>query len=118
MPDLVAFNDVVGYIEVVSFDRVTEADIQGSIVRIVELSHEHGCNRVFVDATGQSTMPSTLEILRVFSDFPLHIKVAIFFQKGQVTQSDLQFVETVSLNRDRMIRIFSTRQAAISWLVK
>ena len=115
MPDYIIFNENLSLIEIDSTGIVLKEDIQKSIERVNQLSLS-GINRVLVDTTKQIKLPSTFDVFEIFSMFPRGIKVALLVSKNQSTFGDINFAETVAMNRGISVRVFETREESLSWL--
>ena len=116
MPDEVRLNRELDIIEVESFGVVTREDISGSIQQIQRIQEETGVNRLLVDTTRQKTLPDAIEIFEIFSVYPREIRTALLVDKSQATARDVEFVETVALNRGKHMQVHYDREKALRWL--
>ena len=116
MPDKVSFNKELEIIEVESFGEVTGLDISNSIQQIKEIQQDSGVDRLLVDTTRQQTLPSPIEIVEIFSAYPRNLKTALLVDASQATVDDVEFVETVAVNRGKNIQLHYDREKALRWL--
>lgn len=116
MPDKVQLNESLGIIECQSYGEVTVADIAGSIAQARQIQSQTGINRMLVDTTRQQSLPSTIEMLEIFSRYPRDLKTALVVDASQVTADDVEFVETVGVNRGKNMRLHFDRERALRWL--
>lgn len=116
MPDEVRFNREQNVIEVKSYGVVTKADISNSIKLIQQIQQETGVDKLLVDTTGQESLPNAIEIFEIFSVYPGEIKTALLVNKSQTTADDVEFVETVALNRGKSMQVHYDRELALRWL--
>jgi hypothetical protein len=116
MPDEVRLNEEMGIIEVNSYGVVTKDDILGSIEKIQQIQSESGIDKLLVDTTRQETLPSPIEIFELFSVYPREIKTALLVNTSQTTAKDVEFVETVALNRGKHMKVVHDREQALQWL--
>ena len=118
MPDEVRFNQELNLIEVRSFGVVTKSDIVGSIEKIRQIQEDTGVNRLLVDTTAQETLPNPIEIFEIFSAYPREIRTALLVKRTQTTAKDVEFVETVALNRGKTVRLHDDLEQALEWLAE
>lgn len=116
MPDKVRLNEELDIIEVHSYGEVTGDDISSSIRQIREIQQASGVSRLLVDTTQQESLPSVFEILEIFSRYPREIKTALLVDRSQQTAHDVEFVETVGVNRGKKIQLHYDRAKALRWL--
>jgi hypothetical protein len=116
MPDEVRLNGEIGIIEVESHGVVTKEDITSSIRQIQQIQEETGISRLLVDTTRQDILPGPIEIFEIFSVYPREIKTALLVDRSQATARDVEFVETVALNRGKQVRVCYDREEALRWL--
>lgn len=116
MPDEVIVDQALGIIKVRSFGVVTRDDIAGSIEQILQIQEETGFDRLLVDTTEQQVMPDPVDIFELFSTYPGKIKTALLLDRSQATAKDIEFVETVALNRGKAVKIHLDLEQALLWL--
>jgi hypothetical protein len=117
MPEEVSILEDLGIIQVDSFGEVTEGDLLASMEEVLAIHRERGFSKVFVDASRETSLPST---------FPLHQFGAVLSEDGMVlkiaavisdtVREDLRFLETVTQNRGMQLKLFDTREEALAWL--
>ena len=116
MPDKIRVNEDRGIIEVQSYGVVTKEDIAESINKIQQIGKTKGIKKILVDTTKQETMPSTVDVFEIFSNFPRGFRLATLIQRSQATAEVLRFVETVGVNRAFPVKIFYEKDQALQWL--
>ena len=103
-------------VEVRSYGVVSREDMAASIASVQDIADAEGITNVLVDATAQESMPSTLDIFDLFSNHPGGVAVAVVGTK-QPTAGDLEFAETVAVNRGIRIKVFPSPADAEKWLL-
>lgn len=116
MPDKIKINEESGIVEIISFGAVSKRDIESSIAKTNQINEEIGINKVLVDTTEQDSMPNTFDIFSLFSQFPRDLRVALLANQDQPTSQEILFSETVAVNRGLTVRVFKSREEALSWL--
>ena len=116
MPDKVLLNEELEIIEVQSYGEVTGVDISNSIRQIVEIQRDSDIDKLLVDTTRQETLPSPIEIVKIFSAYPRDLKTALLVNASQATVDDVEFVETVAVNRGKRIQMHYDQEKALRWL--
>lgn len=116
MPDKVRLNEEAEIIEVQSYGDITAADLSKSIQQILEIQQTSGVDRLLVDTTQQESLPSTIEIVEIFSHYPRNLKTALLVDTAQATAQDVEFVETVAINRGKKMQLHYDREKALRWL--
>ena len=116
MPDKIHLNEDKQIIEVESYDEVSKEDIAHSISLIREVFIEKQFSKILVDTRRQTTMPDTMGIFELFSDFPREYRLAIIIKPGQPTEEALIFAENVGRNRGVSMKLFEDKESAMKWL--
>lgn len=116
MPENVSINQDLGIIEVNSYGKVTGKTLDASLKEVINLEKETGINRILVDTTQQTEMPSVMTLYNFANELPRNIRFAIVVSEGQDTKEDQDFFETVARNRGFSVREFTNRTDAIHWL--
>ena len=116
MPDEVRYNQELKIIEVESYGDVTRDDILGSIEKIKRIQTDTGVDKLLVDTTRQEKLPDSVDIFEIFSAYPRTIKTALLLNPTQATAEDVEFVETVALNRGKKMKALDDRERALQWL--
>ena len=117
MPETITFNRELGIIEVDSYGEVTSEDSQASLALLEQLLRETGTNLVLSDTRRQEATPSTIDVFQFGSQLPRSIRLAVIVSAEQPTADDVSFVSDVAANRGVEIKIFSTREEALKWLL-
>ena len=119
MPEAVCIDRQHNIIVIDSRDHVGEEDLLQSLESVLRIVREDpDLKKVMVDATHQSSLPSTMALYGFASELARRtqcMKHAIVVSKEQ-SSKDLRFIETVAQNRGVIIGIFSSREDALSWL--
>lgn len=76
----------------------------------------HGSVQLLVDARDQETTPTISEIYFFGKSWAPRIRTAILV--GEATTQEQEFLETVALNRARIMRIFDDEEDALNWLAQ
>jgi hypothetical protein len=119
MPDKVTVREDLQIIQVDSYGDVTANDLMQSMETVMNIQRERGISKVFVDATKQTSMPSTMPVFEFGSKLAqnagaLRFAVAVL----QNTKEKVGFLETVARNRGAQFKIFDSTEAALAWLMK
>lgn len=83
------------------------------------LLKEHDCWRLLNDMREVKKLPSVVDIYNLprlvgESEFPQQAKRAVVFSKDE---KDYQFLETVSVNRGQLLKVFDDIDDALAWLL-
>ncbi|MFH1754416.1 MAG: hypothetical protein ABIA59_01825 [Candidatus Latescibacterota bacterium] len=120
MPEDITLDKKNKIIIVTSWGDVTFTDVKGSRDKIYQMYEETGIDKVLVDARKQTSFLKALEtydITEGSSDLDFkskRIKWAVVPSKK--TRKELRFLETASLNRGLIVKLFDTMEEAIQWL--
>ena len=116
MPEDVTINNELGIIEIDSYGDITEEILYTSVKKIKQIRGKTGINKVLVDTTGQSSMPSAISLYTFGNNIPHLFKYAIVVSEMQSTKKDQDFFEAVAINRGFKVQEFITKDEAIEWL--
>jgi hypothetical protein len=117
MPEEVSILEDLGIIRVDSYGEVTEGDLLASMEEVLAIHKERGISRVFVDASRETSLPSTLPLHHfgsVLSQDAMVLKIAV--SASAAVHDVLRFLETVTQNRGMQVKIFENREEALAWL--
>ena len=117
MPETVRIDREHGVILVDSSHQVGEDDLRRSLESVLQIAHHQGLNKVMVDATGQTSLPSIMALYGFASELSSrarNLKHAIVV--SEQSPEDIRFIETAAHNRGVTIQIFSSQDDALSWL--
>ena len=117
MPDKVTVLEDKGIILVETYGKVTEKDIKESLKKVVEIQQITGLKDLLVDATNQTSLPATFPLFDFGSKLAATLRgtrIAIVSSPG--THMDLEFLETVIVNRGGQIKVFNSFEDAYAWL--
>ncbi|OVE74222.1 hypothetical protein BVX94_01000 [bacterium B17] len=117
MPDKVTTREDIKAIYVESYDVVTGEDLMNSMQLIANLKEQTGYNKIYVDASKQTSMPDTTSIFEfgaTVTKVLFGMKMAIF--TSPTTRDDVAFLEDVAGNRGAIIRLFDSEEDALEWL--
>ncbi len=118
MPDEISIDKALGIVRINSYGLVSKSDIAESIAKVSRIFEVEGISKIIVDTTRQDSAPSTTSIYDLFSTFPSHLMAAILVHASQPTVEDQRFIELVSMNRGKLIRLFTSEKEAMAWLGK
>ena len=118
MPTNIHVNNTLGIVEATTSGHLTTEKIQADIDNMMKLSEENQVFKFLLDATGVLTAPTLSETFQRFASFPRQYKQAVVMKQSQPTAEDARFIETVAYNRGILIRVFETREAALTWLME
>ena len=117
MKGTVTANRSLGIIEVISDGGDVTIDDLIEQKRAVELAaQDFGLRKVFVDASAENSLPSTVTILDFFANLPGTRVYAMYSRETQSSHDKMQFAETVGVNRNVAIRHFTDKTEALAWL--
>jgi len=117
MPEEISLCEKTGIIYITSRGKIEEKDLLQSFESVLKISKDRANCRVLLDAREQTGLPN-LAVLFNFgnklSEQFRHFKHAIVV--SEKSPNDLKFIETVSRNRGTNMKIFSSKEQALSWL--
>ena len=116
MPETVRVSNELGIIEVRSFDDVSLADVDNSLMEIEGIRKETGVDKVLVDAREQISMPGMADVFQIASSLPNSLRIAFLLSEGQSTEEDIRFVATLAANGGVAVQAFSFKDEALQWL--
>jgi hypothetical protein len=117
MPEALSIDSEYGVILIDSFDHVEKDDLSQSLELALQIANDQGLNKIMVDATRQTSLPSIMPLYSFASELSRRacgLKHAIIV--AEQSRKDMRFIETVAGNRGAIIQIFSSRDDALSWL--
>lgn len=117
MPETVCVYKQHDVILIDSLDNVGETDLMQSLESVLQIVRDQGLNKIMVDTTHQTSLPSTIALYSFASELSRqarNLKHAIVTTEQSL--KDIQFIETVGQNRGVSIHLFSSRDEALSWL--
>jgi hypothetical protein len=111
----------MGIILVTCRGEVTRNDLDKDRQAISRINREMGIDRVLVDATAAVKAPSELPLYEhgrslAENGIPRSIRYAILVSRD--VEEDVRFLETTSRNRGVDMRVFKSRDEALSWLME
>ena len=119
MPERVTVREDLQIIQIDSYGEVTADDLRGSLDAVFGIRQERGFTKVFVDASRETSFPSTLPVFDFGSDLAQTARGMKFaIVSSPKTDSGLRFLETVTHNRGGQLRVFDSADAALAWLAK
>ncbi len=117
MPEEVSILADLGIIQIDSYGEVTEGDLLATMEEVLEIQRERGLTRVFVDASKETSLPSTLPLHQfgsLLSSDAMMLRFAVLVSPE--VRDDLRFLETVTQNHGMQVRMFDCREEALNWL--
>jgi hypothetical protein len=119
MPERVTIEENLRIIHVDSYGDVTAKDLQGSIKAVARINKEHGFTKVFVDATKETSLPSTFHSFDIGSQLANAVRLLRVAVLGSTRlKKNLTFIETVAHNRGALVKVFYSRKDAMAWLME
>ena len=120
MPETVQLNQDLGLIEVTLTGQLTLAEMKKIRQRVIAFSDDQKVERILVDATGLEKLPAAGSLYEFGASFwkagfTKNARLGIVV--SDTTSRDFEFIETVAQNRAFMFRQFSSREAAVQWLL-
>jgi hypothetical protein len=118
MPERVTIREDLQVIQIDSWGDVTMEDLKASFEEVLKISQERGLARVFVDATKQTSLPSTMPMFQFGSDLAREapdLRFAVV--RSPSLKEKTGFFETVVRNRGAQVNIFKTAEDALAWLM-
>ncbi|NTV47943.1 MAG: hypothetical protein HGB11_15805 [Chlorobiales bacterium] len=116
-------NEEINGIETVYSGNISANEIQGALKQNLELSQKHGVTRLLADCThlkpGRSVL-NTYEFATQLESIPgiYQLKEAMILPIMQEAAEEIRFFETAARNRGLNVRVFSSREEAIKWLIE
>jgi len=125
MPQRVTIREDLQIIQVDSWGDVTVEDVELSRKAVFKITEERGLSEVFIDATKETSCPSTFPIF----EFGSRLATAALGSPGtrfamatspetHQTHHEIEFLETVAVNRGAQYKVFDSAEAALSWLIE
>ena len=119
MPEEVTILEDLSIIRVDSYGVVTQEDLIGSMREVSRIHRERGLTRVLVDATRETSLPSTFPLYEFGSDLARALRAVRFaLVPAPDLKEDLTFLETVAINRGLEVEIFDSVPDAIQRLTQ
>lgn len=117
MPEEVSILEDLGIIHVYSYGEVTEGDLLASMEEVLAIHRQRGFSKVLVDASKETSLPSTPPLHRfgsLLSENATVLKLAVVV--SDAVRDDLHFLVTAAQDRGMHVKIFDTREQALAWL--
>lgn len=114
MPEIVEYDAQAKLIRVRAWGTDTIEDWLSSREQVIQLYDEHEAVQLLVDVREQESAPSSFDIFDFGEDWPIEIRTAILI--GEKTRKEMQFLESVALNRAKQMRTFDNEVDALNWL--
>jgi hypothetical protein len=118
MPEAVELLHDGQIIHVRSYGEVTIDELRASLADVKRIREERGVNRLLVDASEETSLPSTMPVYDFGVDLSETLRgMTIALVKSPATTSALHFLESVVLNRGVALRTFESVEPALAWLL-
>ena len=120
MSETVEVIEGLGIINITSVGQITENDLRHSRMSVREICRQSGITKILVDASGQT---NRLPIMMAFNHATMLAEDEIFRKAkhaiiaSENNNRELHFLETAAFNRGVNVRLFATRENALSWLM-
>ena len=113
MPDTITVCEDSQIIQVNSWGEVAAEDLQKSLDTVLEIHRDQGLSKVLVDATRQTSLPSTMSLFDFGSELAGSLTgVRLAVAVSPHTRQDVTFLEAVSRNRGACMTIYDSVDAA------
>ncbi|MCF6169643.1 MAG: hypothetical protein L3J31_00920 [Bacteroidales bacterium] len=116
MPDKITINEQLQLASVVPYGKVTSDEIENSINELARLFKEEKIDKVLVDTTKIEALPNAARLYSLSKKFPAVLKFALVASRDQLIFEELQFIETTSINKGKMVKVFESAEKAGDWL--
>jgi hypothetical protein len=103
-------------IEVLHWGDVSDDDAREAREKVDLLIEKTGVADVLVDLREADSFLDTVEIYEFAADFDSSMRIAMLYDADQSMFEDLQFLETVAINRGNDFSMHASRQEAVRWL--
>ena len=113
-----------GLIEIVYSGEVTASEMRETVRRRIAIQKETGATKVLADASGVRVSPSITDLFglpsKLFAeeDAKRSTMVALVLPDSAGPRERARFLETASVNRGWLMRVFEDRQSAVAWLME
>jgi hypothetical protein len=122
MPYRIGYLEDEGIVTIENTGNVTYKEFMEQSREALELARKKNTQLCLSDCTHLVVQAYTIEVFDFFPAIYEKIgmsrtsKLAVLMSKDAVTARDMEFFETVCLNRGWLIRIFKDKGTAIEWL--
>jgi hypothetical protein len=118
MPEKVTILKDLNIIKIDSFGEVSLEDLKQSLETVFKIHREQGLTKVFVDATKETSLPSTFPVFEFGSELAKIVRNLKFAVVTSPKMKDImKFLETVTQNRGVEVQMFDSEDAALEWLM-
>ena len=116
------YNADLCIVEITCKGMVSSKELKGEQAPVFALAEEHNTDMFLLDLTNYESSLSPVDILAGVSSYSdkttRRIRIAVILPFSEKAQKDnIEFYETVCVNRGWNARVFAERQEAINWLV-
>lgn len=117
MPEKISLRKDSRVIQVDSYGAITAPELYQSLEKVLELRRETGFSKILVDASKETSFPTTFPAFEFGSELADRFRGTKFaLVISPSTREELAFLETVIVNRGGIIRSFPTSESALEWL--
>jgi hypothetical protein len=116
MPDEMCVNERCNIIEVVYSGVLTRQDMESTKTKSQQMLAEKWIDRVFIDMTRLESAPSIIDIFEIIASLPPGFKIAVLITPSSPIMREVNFAETVGLNRGTIIKVCLDKNEARQWL--
>ncbi|KAB2923094.1 MAG: hypothetical protein F9K22_09975 [Bacteroidetes bacterium] len=121
MPWNLRYHDDDAVVETFYTGAVTAQDLTEAYRATAAALLEHQCLLLLANCTGLTAPPSFFDLIDLVGSIiaekvPLDFREAVVLPEKERSRLSVRFFETVSRNRGLNVRIFSTREEALTWL--
>ncbi|MBU8922073.1 MAG: hypothetical protein KOO63_09670 [Bacteroidales bacterium] len=119
MAEKVTIREDLQIIQVDSYGDVNAEDLKKSLETVFKIRQEQGLTRVLVDATRETSLPSTPRVFEFGSQLAELLRGMKFaLATSPETDRDLRFLVTVAINRGAQVSVFDSVDDALVWLME
>jgi hypothetical protein len=117
VPEKVSIIEDRKIIKVDSFGVIKIEDLRNSLNKVSKIHHERGFDKVFIDATKETSFPSLIPTFEFGSEVAKSLsKLKIAVVTPEKLKNIMRFLETVSKNRGAQVGMFESEEEAFAWL--
>jgi len=124
MPWNLQYDQPTQIIEITYIGQVTISELREAVSSRVAMQQKTGSTRILADASGVDKAPSLVDVF----DLPTKLfpekgsnrqtKIALILPLIKEPKEIAEFLETASVNRGWLMKVFEKRHSAIAWLTQ
>ena len=120
MPYTIEYLQHESIVLITNSGELTFEDFVNQAQEALEMGRINNCKLFLSDCTSMISRFEILDAPAVYENLDAHRtnKVALVISEDKDTKSDMEFYETVCVNRGWLARVFNDKNAAMKWLQK